>query len=346
MTESQPIEMHLLALPESAGSALYGMFDVLATTATAWAEITRLEPGPVRIRPRIVSLTRRPFACGFGVPVHPDLGVDERPRSDIIVITDLWTGLDDPIDDRYDVVKAWLSERRAAGATIYSACSGSVLLAAAGLLDGLEATSHWAYEDLFRRKFPSVRFDPFANLCFSDRDGRLVTAGGSSSWHDLALHIISRHVSPSEALNTAKAFLLKWHSEGQLPFANRVVRLPHADSVVRRAENWLSENFCDADPVAGVVAACGVPERSLKRRFRAATGATLIAYAQNLRVEAAKRALETGRQTVDEIAAAVGYENVAFFRRLFKRSTGLSPAEYRRLYAPVQAEAHRQSIAS
>ncbi|MFN3547009.1 MAG: GlxA family transcriptional regulator [Mesorhizobium sp.] len=241
---------------------------------------------------------------------------------------------DDALTDRYDDVKSWLRGCNEGGAIIYSACSGSVLLAAAGLLDGLNATSHWGYEALFRRSFPAVRFSPAPNLCIADPAGRIVTAGGTSSWHDLAIHIISRHVSPGEALRIAQVYLMKWHSEGQLPYASLVRRLPHADSVVRRAEEWLAQNFRAPDPAASVVSVCGIPERSLKRRFREATGVPIITYTQNLRIEAAKRQLESGTLAVEEIAVDVGYDNTAFFRRLFKRGTGIAPGEYRRMFQP------------
>jgi transcriptional regulator GlxA family with amidase domain len=166
-----------------------------------------------------------------------------------------------------------------------------------------------------------------------------VTAGGTTSWHDLAIHIISRHCSPGEALRIAKVYLLKWHGEGQLPYASLVRRQPHADAAVRRAEDWLVQHFREPHAVAAVVAASGIPERSLKRRFKAATGSTLIGHVQNLRIEAAKRMLETGDGSFEEIAAAVGYENPAFFRRLFKRATGLTPGAYRRMFRPLATAA-------
>ncbi|MEM1131067.1 MAG: AraC family transcriptional regulator, partial [Pseudomonadota bacterium] len=109
-----------------------------------------------------------------------------------------------------------------------------------------------------------------------------------------------------------------------------------ADNAVRRAETWLAENYSADDPVSGAVEAVGLPERSLKRRFQNATGSTLIAYAQNLRVEAAKAALEQSDKPVEDVSAEVGYENVAFFRRLFKRATGLTPSDYRKLYKPMR----------
>lgn len=111
-----------------------------------------------------------------------------------------------------------------------------MMLAETGLLDGYCATSHWGYRDLFRKQYPKVRFEPAPNLVFARADGRIVTAGGTTSWHDLALHIIGRHASPGEALRIAKVYLMKWHAEGQLPYAPLVVEQPHGDAMVRRCE--------------------------------------------------------------------------------------------------------------
>ena len=218
---------------------------------------------------------------------------------------------------------------------IYSACSGAVMLAETGLLDGCDATSHWGYQDLFNKYYPKVRFRPEPNLVFADAAGRIVTAGGTTSWHDLAIHIISRYVSPGEALRIAKVYLLKWHGEGQLPYAALVRRNPHADSVVRSCEQWLGEHFRESGAIRQAVELANIPERTLKRRFKAATGSTLIDYVQNVRVEEAKRLLESGQQPVDDISVAVGYEDPSFFRRLFKRRTGLTPSQYRRMFQPV-----------
>jgi transcriptional regulator GlxA family with amidase domain len=209
------------------------------------------------------------------------------------------------------------------------------MLAETGLLDGRDATSHWGYQDLFRQRYPDVRFRPEPNLVFADPAGRIVTAGGTTSWHDLAIHIISRHGSPGEAMRIAKVYLLKWHGEGQLPYETLVRKILHADSVVRTCEQWLGEHFTDTKAIRHVIEKAKIPERTLKRRFKAATGTTLIDYLQNLRVEAAKRLLESGPLPVDEISAEVSYEDPSFFRRLFKRRTGLTPSQYRRLFKPV-----------
>lgn len=336
MAAERTLDVQLLALQESSGAALYGMLEVLSTAGRPMRESQGMDAAPVTIVPRIVSPSHAPFHCAYGISVAPHCKTDAENIPDVLIVTEFWLASGDDMTDRYDGVKQWIRHCWDAGTTIYSTCVGSVLLAAAGLLDDRPATSHWAFEDLFRKSFPKVRFDPSPSLCFSDPSGRLVTAAGATSWHDLALYILAHHVSPEEAMLTAKFFLLNLHPNGQLPFANRVSRRPHADNIVRRAQTWLAENFRDPDPVAGVVDAIGIPERSLKRRFNQATGQTLISYAQYLRVEAAKRALESSRTSVEDIAADVGYENVAFFRRLFKRCSGLGPSEYRRLYRPFE----------
>ena len=334
-SDAKAIEALILALPETAGSAIYGLVDVFASTGTLWRELIGDEPGRRLIQPKIVSLSRDPFRCGNGIPVSPELTIDEKSDADIVVVPELWLAPDDDLKQRYPELKEWLRERYRLGNTIYSACSGAVLLAAAGLLDGKSATSHWGYTDLFRRSYPDVHFLPEPNLVFADSSGRIVTAGGATSWHDLAIHIISRHCSPGEALHIAKVYLLQWHGEGQLPYASLVRRQPHADSIVRQAEDWLRKHFREPHAVAAVVAACGIPERSLKRRFATATGSTIIGYMQNLRIEEAKRILETTDGSADAISPAVGYENPAFFRKLFKRGTGLTTGQYRRMFRPI-----------
>lgn len=329
------IDVLIVAVAETAGSALYGMLDVLSAAGNIWQTLVRAENTEKRFRVRIVSPHGASFTCGNGIPVSPDVVVADNPFAPIIILPELWLGPDESIAGRHTALIEWIRRKYRQGATLYSACSGAVMLAETGLLDGCSATSHWGYQDLFRTQYPDVRFDPAPSLVYSDPEGRIVTAGGTTSWHDLALHIIARHASPGEALRIAKVYLMKWHDEGQLPYANLVRRTPHADSVVRQCENWLAEHFADIDALGRVVEMSGIPERTLKRRFKAATGSTLIGYLQNLRVEQAKDLLETGSMPVEDISAEVGYADASFFRRLFKRLTGLTPSRYRRMFQPM-----------
>jgi transcriptional regulator GlxA family with amidase domain len=339
MTDIQPLETCIVAIAETAGSALYGMVDVLSVTGTVWQTLTRTEPSAPPFRVRVVSLRREPFRCGNGIPVEPDAALHEADRADIVILPELWLGPDEHLKGRYPDVVEWIRERYVAGACVYSACSGALLLAETGLLDGRDATSHWGYQDLFRRQYPQVRFRPEPTICLADPFGRIVTAGGTTSWHDLALHIISRHVSPGEAMRIAKVYLLKWHDEGQLPYEPLLRRLPHTDAIVRGCEEWLRQHFREAGAVARAVGHSRIPERTLKRRFKLATGLTLIDYLQNLRIEEAKHLLESTDRAVDEIGFAIGYEDASFFRRLFRRRTGVAPARYRRLFQPIHRAA-------
>ena len=189
---------------------------------------------------------------------------------------------------------------------------------------------------MFRRDYPRVNFDATSNLVYADRLGKIVTAGGTTSWHDLALHIIARHASPGDALHIAKVYLLKWHPEGQLPYTGLVRRTPHADSIIKNCETWMSGHYHENDAIKQIINMVDVPERSLKRRFKSATGNTLIGHLQNLRIEEAKRLLEEDGLPIDEVSVEVGYMDVSFFRRLFKRLTGLSPGQYRRMFQPLK----------
>ena len=238
-----PVEVLIVAVPETAGSALYGMVDVLMAAGNIWQTLVRSDTSHSLFRVRIVSPDRQAFTCGNGIPVNPDCSIADDTVADILIIPELWLGPDEDLKGRYPALMEWIRHMYKQGATLYSACSGSVMLAESGLLDGCQATSHWGYKDLFRTHYPKVHFCPEPNMVFADTAGRIVTAGGTTSWHDLAIHIISRHGSSGEALRIAKVYLLKWHGEGQLPYASLVKSAPHADSVVRSCEQWLKENW-------------------------------------------------------------------------------------------------------
>lgn len=281
-SSNAPIEVLIMAIPETAGSALYGMVDVLSAAGTLWQSIVGTEPQQKLFRVRVVALSREPFRCGNGIPIMPDVSLADDPKVAILILPELWLGPEEVFKRRYPEVMDWIRKQYRQGVKIYAACSGVIMLAETGLLDGCEATSHWGYRDLFRKQYPKVRYYPEPNLVFADPAGRIVTAGGTTSWHDLAIHIIARHTNAGEALRIAKVYLLKLHGEGQLPYASLVRNNPHADAVVRSCQEWLRGHFMEADAIAHIVALAKIPERTLKRRFKTATGSTLIEYLQNI----------------------------------------------------------------
>ena len=144
----------------------------------------------------------------------------DGPRPDVVVITDLTIPPGSRSARRYDLEVAWMRERYEAGATLASACSGAVLLARTGLLDGLEATSHWAYCEALQREYPRTRWQPDEALVVAGAGQRLLMAGSGISWHVLALLLIARFAAPEEAMQVARINLLDWNSTSPLAYAS------------------------------------------------------------------------------------------------------------------------------
>ena len=166
---------------------------------------------------------------------------------------------------------------------------------------------------------------------------RLVTAGGSASWNDLALYLVARFCGEAEARRIAKLFLFGDRSDGQLPFAARVRPRQHGDAAVAAAQVWIADNYTCDNPVAEMARVSGLTPRTFKRRFEAATGYAPLDYVQSLRIEEAKQMLETTGAPIEAIAEEVGYSEPAAFRRIFKRATGISPLQYRQRFRSVAA---------
>jgi transcriptional regulator GlxA family with amidase domain len=218
------------------------------------------------------------------------------------------------------------------GALLCSACSGVFLLAETGLFDGQETTVHWGYAEAFAKTFPAVPLRPERVLVVSGEREQLVTSGASMSWHDLVLYLIARHVGAVAAQAVARVFALQWHHDGLAPYIVFHGRTDHGDAAIADAQSWLATHFAVGSPVDEMVRRSRLPERTFKRRFTEATGFAPIDYVQRLRIEDAKRRLERTDAPADEISWQVGYEDAAFFRRLFKRVTGITPGAYRRRF--------------
>lgn len=330
-----PARVALLALPQTTPTTLLAFREVLAAVGVAWEEITGRAAPARRIEPRIVARSCRAFASPVGPPIAPEASLHDWGRADVVIVTDLALAKALPSPDAWADEAAWLRRQHDAGALITSVCTGSFLLAAAGLLDGLEATTHWAATDLFREQFPKVRLRPERVLCPAGPEARLLTGGGQGSWEDLALHLIARLSGPAEAARIARLFVLGDRSGGQLAFAALGRARAHDDAVIGDCQAWLADHYAESHPVRAMVARSGLAERSFKRRFRAATGYSAIGYLQALRIEEAKQMLETSDIPVETVSRAVGYDDAAYFRRLFRRMTGLAPSEYRRRICPA-----------
>jgi transcriptional regulator GlxA family with amidase domain len=280
-------------------------------------------------------------ASGVTVEVHRSIA--EPAQTDIAIVPSLVLPGGVWVRDRYPDLVGWLRAVHDHGGMLCSACSGVLLIAETGLLDGRIVTIHPAYARTFRDNYPEVGLRLDEVLVATGERGELVMSGASASWHDLVLYLVARHVGPTAAQALAKFLLLQWHTDGQGPYVPFDPPRDHGDAVVARAQEWLETGYAVAAPVTELVERSGLPERTFKRRFSRATGHSPIAYVQHVRVEAAKRRLERTSDPVDDISYAVGYEDPASFRRLFKRVTGVSPGVYRRkLQLPAFARPPRR----
>lgn len=214
-----------------------------------------------------------------------------------------------------------------------SACSGSALLADAGLLDGETATAHWSMRELFRKRYPEVSFCAERTLAFAGEGNSIIMSGGMASWQDLALYLIARFVGPDQAAKSARFYCVDPRPDGQRHFAAPMRRVQSEDAVIRECQHWLANAYGRSDAVGRMVERSGLPRRTFDRRFRVATGYSPTDYLQSLRIEEAKQFLEMDGFGIEAIAETVGYADARAFRRLFRRMTGLSPAEYRRRFS-------------
>ena len=278
--------------------------------------------------------TAGPLELASGVPINVQRAIDTIEASDIVIVPSVLLRPGGWEKGRYPAAGRVAAARcTTRGAVLCSACSGIFLLAETGLFDGKDATVHFGYARRFAAAYPAVPIHPERVLVISGLREELVSSGASTTWHDMVLYLIARYAGVDRraggrahvraAMAPGRAHALH-HFRGQERPRRR--RYPGRAAVVERP-------FLGRQPGGGDDQAIEARRTHLQaalRRTRPAS--TPIAYVQRLRIEDAKRRLERTDASVDEISWRVGYEDPAFFRRLFKRTTGLAPGAYRKRF--------------
>ncbi|MBN3766322.1 helix-turn-helix domain-containing protein [Burkholderia sp. Ac-20365] len=330
------VRVAILAMPETSASVVYGMYDMFMSAGRDWGLIVDGAPGVAPFVPQVVSRHGAPLVAANNVRIAPDATLDACIQADVVCVPELLVAPGEALEGRFLEEIDCLQRCYADGKILATACSGAILLAEAGLLDGYEATTHWAYCDLMTRRYPAVKVRSHRALVASGDGQRLIMAGGGTSWLDLALYLIARLAGVEIAMQTARINLVVWNDVGQQPFARLARTRQVEDAVIARCQAWIAEHYAEASPVAAMVQLSGLPERSFKRRFQQATGMSPLVYVHTLRLEEAKQMLESNQQPIEAIANEVGYEDASFFNRLFRRSVCLTPAQYRRKFGAMR----------
>ncbi|WP_277374105.1 helix-turn-helix domain-containing protein [Pseudomonas sp. AA-38] len=281
----------------------------------------------------LASLDGQPVTSAQGRAMPVDMALDAIEHTDLVLIPGFLFSLREALP-AFGHYRDWLRRQHEQGAVVASMCTATFMLAEAGLLDDIEATTHWAFADLLRRRYHRVRVDERRILC---EDGRVITSAGASAAMDLLLHLIRRFASRELAQQCSRYLLIDNVRSEQSVYISWSMPRGHGDEAILRVQDWMEAHFAEPCGIDELAARFGFGVRNFKRRFKEATGHTPLAYLQALRLEKAKELLETTRQSFETITSRVGYEDSNSFRRLFCQRVGISPAAFRKRFLRVPA---------
>jgi transcriptional regulator GlxA family with amidase domain len=318
-------------------SGVAGPVDVF----TAANKIIEMNAAEARIPARLIrwclqSLDGRPIETASGQTIMVDGKIGARGAADAVLVTAPFiSDLDSFIRNREQVQElcALLRRQHKAGATLATYCTGSYLLAEAGLLDGRIATTHWGKSRDFTKRYPRVELRSHEVLTEQDH---IICGGAVTSFLDVALRLVALFSGRQVAALTAKLLLIDPGRTSQSPYADLFRNNGHTDELVAKAQGRMEASLQQKFSLSRLAADLAVSERTLNRRFKHATGQAPLEYLQSLRIEVAKRLLEAGSATPSAASLHVGYSDFSTFRLLFKRKVGVSPSEYQRRFTTGQ----------
>lgn len=323
-TSDDVMDVTIVFLEDGFASTAVGPAEILHSAGRFWNELHGGDSRP-RFRVRIASIDGKAVISHYAHGLIPQCSIDDIRQTDIIIVTA--TGLD--VQEKvvkYSNLLPWLQHHYSEGAYVAGICAGAALLAECGLLDGRRATTHWALVETLCQRYPQVQWQPEE---FVTEDCRLLSCGGVYAALDLGLYLVDKFCGHEIALQCAKALLLSLPRSNQAGYAVLPLSRPHSDAKIQQSERYLQEHFNREVSIEMLASDAGITPRTFIRRFKAATGRLPGAYLQMLRVSAAKDLLEKQSASIQSVASMIGYEDVGFFRNLFKRHTGMTPSAYR-----------------
>ncbi len=328
-------QIKVWVLDNGLASGITGPIDVLVAANAIWAYQNKDKAEPL-FEWRLESLDGKPVRTASGLTLNVDGPINPRTAADALLLPGIFLGNGVAFFlkalESYQPLLPALRKLHERGTVIAANCSAGFLLAESGLLDHRQATTHWYLAKAFQQRYPLVDLRPQEVITEHDR---LICSGAATAYLNLALRLVEKFAGANLAAATAKMLLIDANRVSQASFKSLTVQdhLPHADALVVKAQRWMEKRLPQSFRLADLARAMAVSERTVIRRFKQALGDTPVGYLQTMKIELAKRLLETTALSVDAISDRIGYADLSSFRRLFKRETGLSPRDYQQRFA-------------
>ena len=311
--------------------AILGSLEGSRQLLTQVNQFVTAQGGEPLFKVQLVGLRPDTPVSGGAYTIHPHVLLDDVKRTDLVIIPAVDGDIETAIENNKAFIP-WLSKQHRQGAEIASLCMGAFILASTGLLNGKKCATHWMAANQFRKMFPEVNL--VTEKIITDEHG-LYSSGGAFSYLNLILYLIEKYAGRDMTLLAAKVFAIDIERENQSSFIIFQGQKEHDDDAVKKAQNYIEQNFQEKITVDELASLVAVGRRNLERRFKKATSNTVVEYIQRVKIEAAKQSLESTRDNVNDVMFKVGYTDTKAFRTTFKRITGLSPVQYRNKFMPL-----------
>ncbi len=320
------MKIGIITYQDCTASMILGMMDILALANT---QVLNKKKGLFEVT--VISRDGNPVKSFNGYPIECSSSIRSKRIYDIIYVPGF---LADPMEvlSREQTVVKWLKVQYGHGAQMTAACNGNLMIAEAGILKNKHATTHWSLKEFFEKRYPDTILQPEKIIV---DEGGVVSAAGVTAYMNLALHLIARHGSNEIASYCSKIFLIDSGRRIQTPYLLFSTPRNHGDKEILKIQDWIEGNYTNTLTVDSIIERSVLGRRTLMRRFKKAIGDTPIEYLQRIRIENAKRFLETTNKTFSEITWDVGYNDISSFQRLFKHHTRLTPKEYRNKFTLI-----------
>ncbi len=261
--------------------------------------------------------------------IHPEKNLKEAGNAELIIIPVLTGSMIQSIQLNKEYID-WIIKQYKSGAEIAALSTGVFMLAFAGLLKGRQCTTHWQYSNELKHFYPSI--EVVDERVITDQNG-LYSIGRSNDYWNLLLHLVEKYAGRELAIYTAKYFSIDIDRNFQSPFIIFNGLKDHTDEQIKEIQTYIEKNYKDKITVDQLAEKFNITRRTIERRFKKATRNTIAEYIQRVKMEAAKKQLETGRKSINEIMMDIGYMDTQTFRDIFKRITGMTPVEYKGKYS-------------